>query len=75
MGSISSHIMPLVILIASGADTHTNTYIHVRTETISRNQVHAGHRPARTWFKNHKKLAKISHYLLARLVVQKLIDN
>ena len=26
-------------------------------------------------FKNHQKLAKISHYLLARLVVQKLIDN
>jgi len=31
----------------------THTRIHSRIKVISRNQVHAGHRPAHTWFKNH----------------------
>ena len=37
MGSVSHHIMPLV-LTASGADTYTD----VNTETILRNQVKSG---------------------------------
>ena len=43
MGSISHHIMPLVINSLGGGHTHTHAYI--RTETILRNQ-------ACTWFKN-----------------------
>ena len=36
--------------MASGADTHTHTYI--RTNVILRNQARAGLWPARAWFKN-----------------------
>ena len=56
MGSISRHIMPLVINSLRGRHTHTQTnthaYRHSRTEAILRNQVHAGRRPALAWFKN-----------------------
>ena len=50
--------MPLVINSLGGGHTHTHTHTHtsthtdVRTGTISRNQAHAGRRPARAWFKN-----------------------
>ena len=40
--------MPLVIYIASGADTHTSW-----TNTISRNQTRAGLRMAHAWFKQY----------------------
>ena len=40
-----------LLLMASGADTHTLTPTFV-DETISRNQACAGHRPVRAWFKN-----------------------
>ena len=46
MGFISHHIMPLVINSFRGGHTHTD----VRTETILRNQVHAGCRLAHNWF-------------------------
>ena len=40
------------LFMASGADTHTQTHTHIaRKKTISINQVHAGRRPARAWFK------------------------
>ena len=42
MGSISCHIMPLVIN-SLGAGTHT--YTDVCTETILRNQEHTGRAP------------------------------
>ena len=49
MGSISCHIMPLVIN-SLGADTHTHKHTHthtdIHTETILRNQAHA----ARDWY-------------------------
>ena len=38
MGSISRHIMPLVINSLGGGHTYTNTHTDVRTGTISRNQ-------------------------------------
>ena len=55
MGFISHHIMPIVI--NSLGDGDTNTYTHKHTymfcaESILRNQVHTGQRPAHTWFKN-----------------------
>ena len=49
--------MPLVINSLGGGQTHTNTHTDVRTETISRNQRRAGHRPAHAWFKNCQFLA------------------
>ena len=57
--------MPLVINSLGGWWTHTNTHMQTRTytdictETILRNQAHAFHRPACTWFKI-SKLASIS---------------
>ena len=42
--------MPLVIISLGGGHTYTNT--DVRTESILRNQVRAGLRPVRVWFKN-----------------------
>ena len=51
MGSISCHIM-LLVINSLAADTHANTHTDVRSETILRNQVSASHRPAHTWFKN-----------------------
>ena len=68
MVSISHHITPLV-LIASGAGTHTHTHprtharTHARTHThthtfvnkaILRNQVRASLWPAHAWFKNYE---------------------
>ena len=59
LGSISPHIMPPVINSIGGRHTHANThiYIHtdVRTETILRNQVHAGLQPVCVWFKKAAK--------------------
>jgi len=50
-GSISHHIMPLVINSLGGGHTHTHTRIQTsRTKAISRNQSCAGQRPARAWF-------------------------
>ena len=53
MGSISHHIMPLVIN-SLGVDTHTHTqaYQRSRTEAIIRNQACAGLWPACAWFNN-----------------------
>ena len=57
IGSISHHIMPLVIN-SLGLDTHVNKHSHARiqtfvTETILRNQAHGRRRPALAWFKNY----------------------
>ena len=47
MGFISHHIIPLVINSLGGGHTHTHIHEHtqtdVHTETILRNQAHAGH--------------------------------
>ena len=32
-------------------DTDKHTHTDVQTKAISRNQLHTGHRPLRTWFK------------------------
>ena len=50
--------MPLVIYGLGDVHTHTHTHMHTHTyfgaiKVIIRNQVRAGHRPARTWFKNN----------------------
>ena len=42
-----------LLLILLRADTHTHT-LAFADETISKNQVHAGHRLAHTWFKIKK---------------------
>jgi len=55
-GSISHHIMPLVINSLRGGHTHTHTHI-ARTKAISRNQSHAGLWPAHAW-SNKKKVKK-----------------
>jgi len=47
-GSISHHIMPLVINNLGGGHTHTHT--DIVEKVISRNQLHASLRPARNWF-------------------------
>ena len=51
--------MPLIIKNLEGGHTHTNihtnTHTDVRTGTISRNQVHAGLRPACALFKHCKQ--------------------
>ena len=50
--------MPLVINSLGGGHTHTHKHTQVyrysRTEAILRNQVCAGYRPARAWFKKPK---------------------
>ena len=55
MGFISRRITPLVInSLGDGhtqTHTQTNTHTDIRTGTISRNQAHAGLRPAHAWFK------------------------
>ena len=52
MGSISRNITPLVInSLRADTHKHTCTYTDIRTETILKNQVHAGLRPACAWFK------------------------
>ena len=48
MGSISRHIMPLVIN-SLGADTHTNTHTNVRGQSNSKKP--GTRRPAHAWFK------------------------
>ena len=58
MGSISRHIMPLVINSLGGGHTHINTHTDIRTETILRNQAHAGLWPACAWFNKSPKIAK-----------------
>ena len=57
MGSISHHIMPLVINSLGGGHVHAHThaYRHSQTEAILRNQANTGHRPACTWFKMQAK--------------------
>ena len=59
--AISHHITPIVINSLGSRHKHTHTRTHTHTWTsipmictgsILRNQVHAGCRPARTWFKN-----------------------
>ena len=56
MGSISHHIMSLVINSLGSGHTHTHTHANThtrilsRTEAILRNQAHVGLRPARAWF-------------------------
>ena len=67
MGSISRHIMPLVIIslghrhTQTDVRTHTHTHTHthtqtciptIRTESTLRNQVCTGLWPAHTWFEN-----------------------
>ena len=54
MGSISHHIMPLVINNLRGGHTQTRTqaYRRSRTEAVLRNQAHAGLWLARVLFKN-----------------------
>ena len=42
MGSILRHITPLVINSLGAGDTNTHTRARTRTETILRNQTHAG---------------------------------
>ena len=42
MGSISHHIMPLVINGLGGRDAYTHAYRHSWTETILRNQARDG---------------------------------
>ena len=70
MGSISRHIMPLVINSLGGRHTHTHTHTHIhihkhthilmiRTGSILRNQVRTGLWPARTWFKNTFGIKKV----------------
>ena len=74
MGSISHHIMPLVIN-SLGADTqtytHTYTHIEVCTEKIVRNQAFVGLRPVRAWFKNYTSIEaniKLYYMLWLKLV-------
>ena len=50
MGSISCHII-LLVLIDLG-QTHTHAYRHLQTEAIIRNQAHAGLWLPRAWFNN-----------------------
>ena len=63
MGSISRHIMPLVINSLGDGHTHThaNTHTDVRTETISKIQVRAGLWPAHAWFKNSSLYSACNH--------------
>ena len=49
MGSISSHIMPLVINTLRGGDTHTQTHTHKHTQTHT--QTHTYRCPHRNNFK------------------------
>jgi len=56
-GSISHHIMPLVINSLGGGHKHTHKHTRIltsRIKAISRNKSHAGQRPAHTWFKKIK---------------------
>ena len=46
-------LMPLILLIASGANTHMHTEIH--TETIVRNQASAGLQLGHSWFNNQQQ--------------------
>ena len=45
MRSTSCHIMPLIINILGGGDTHTHTHTHLHRNNL-RNQPHASHTPA-----------------------------
>ena len=53
--------MPLVINNLRGGHTHIHMHTDVHTETILRNQVHIGLRPAHAWynFSSVSKLAEI----------------
>ena len=51
MGSISHHIMPLVIHSLGGGHTHMHPCRHLRTKVILRNQASAGLQPAHVWLK------------------------
>ena len=52
MGSISYHIMPLVITSLRYGHTHTHKHtLTIRTGSILRNQASASLWPARSWFK------------------------
>ena len=68
MGSISCHIMPLVINSLRGRHTYTNTHTDVCTETILRNQGHAGLWPACTWFKNTNTYKALVRILLSGVI-------
>ena len=57
MGSISCHIMPIVINSLGGGHTHTQTHIlTICTGSILRNQVRANLWPAHVWFKNNFRI-------------------
>ena len=77
MGFISRHIMPLVINSLghrhtdTDASTHTDNPHRINFKKPGECRPQAGIHG----LKVVKKLLKTSHYLLARLVAQKLIDN
>ena len=52
MGSISHHIMPLVINSLGGRHTHMHTYRCAHRNNFKK----PGHRPVHAWFKNAKKV-------------------
>ena len=56
MGSISHHIMPLVVHSLGGSDTHTHTCIHTFTD---RNQATGRHTPGLVNLANHEPFAKL----------------
>ena len=66
MGSISHHIMPLVINSLGGGYTHTNTHINMHTDvhtgTILRNQVSTGLWLTHAWF---NKLPQAGYHYVA----------
>ena len=51
----SNKITPLVIYELGGGHSHIHTNTHITINVISKNQTHAGRRPARIWFKRCKQ--------------------
>jgi len=58
-GSISHHIIPLVINSLRDRHTHTQTHTHIADKS---NFKKPGERPARAWFNKDKTLQIVPHH-------------